>query len=543
MDFKNWLKLIMNNSKLKFIAIIFMLSLNLPFVGSLSYDKVTDSNTRKDISFNYDINNDQTQKLNQKSDIILQTFYWAVPSGNWYNTIASRLSEISNLGFTYIWLPPPSKTYGPGPNSNGLQVGYEPYDYYDIGEFDQQGGISTRYGNKSDLLNLINLTNNLNISVMADIVLNHNRGGNPLPDGLDFTQVKSGLFLRNASDFNCGDGPSFEDFPDLCTIKPEVRNEILKWGNWLFNEIGYRGWRFDYTIGYNSSTVKAWVDKIGGFSMVEYWQNDVNAIMKYLLNVPSETKALDFPLMYTFINIFSRNGNFNFENIIHQSTSILMTDSQRAITFVDNHDTVRTPYNNIRVHRDFMYAFILLYEGGTPSVFWKDLYPDDECIDPTGTCASQNDLHAQDLKMNLRKLLEIRKNYAEGPGNVIYSDNDLFIYQRDSNPGIILAMNDNPNTPHRVNIKTKYSNTILYDLMGKGKALKVDNQGNMTIEVPPLSYLVYTQIKNPSGDVITTLLTTSRKNIGTNFVDTLMLIGFTFNLMILVKQIKKKNSK
>lgn len=530
----------MNKYSLKVCAVLCIVSLSLPFVGIFESKTESIKNSDTKLTIKYNLMNKQAQISNKTSDIILQSFYWAVPNGSWYNTISSRLSEIKDLGFTYVWLPPPSKTYGPGPDSNGLQVGYEPYDYYDLGEYNQQGSINTRYGSKADLLNLISLADKSNISVMADIVLNHNRGGYPEPNGLNFTQVKSGLFLRNASDFNCGDGPSFDNFPDLCTTNPYVRSEILKWGEWLYNQIGFRGWRFDYTIGYNASTVKAWVDKIGGMSMVENWQPDVLSIMDYLQNVPEQTKALDFPLMYTFIDLFSRNGNFPMKSLIVPSTSVLMTDPNRAVTFVDNHDTVRTAWNNIAIHRDFMYAFILLYDGGTPAVFWKDLYPNDPCIDPTGTCSMQNDLHADQLKVNLRKLLEIRKDYAEGPGSVIYSDDDLFIYQRDSNPGLILAMNDNPTTAHTVNIKTKYSNTILYDLMGTGKALKVDNQGNMTIEVPPLSYLVYTQLSSPPSGVITEVLKTNSKNAGPSSVDTLIYAGFAFSLVAIVQLLKKK---
>lgn len=517
-----------------------MLCLNLPSVGIIESKRSPITNPNSKLTSRYQLLNKQTQSSNKASDLILESFYWAVPNGSWYNTISSRMNEIKDLGFTYLWLPPPSKTYGPGSGSNGLQVGYEPYDYYDLGEYNQQGSVNTRYGNKSDLLNLINQADKSNISSMADIVLNQNRGGSPQPNGLDFMKVKSGLFLRNASDFNCGDGPAFNNFPDLCTTNPYVRNQILKWGQWLYDQIGFRGWRFDFAIGYNASTVKAWVDEIGGISMVDYWQPDVFSIMNYLQNVPEQTKALDYPLLYTFLDLFNRNGSMR--TLTLSSSSILMNDPNRAVTFVDDHDTVRSNETNIAVHRDFMYAFILLYDGGTPVVFWKDLYPNDPCIDPAGTCSLQNDLHADQLKVNLRKLLEIRKDYAKGSGSVIYSDNDLFIYQRNGNPGLILAMNDNPNTTHTITIKTKYLNTLLYDMMGTGKVLKVDSQGNTIIEIPPLSYLVYTKLDDSPTGLITqeALTTTTGQSTGPSLVDTLAYVGFTFNLLVLVRQLKKK---
>ena len=34
-------------------------------------------------------------------------------------------------------------------------MGYDPYDYYDLGEFDQKGSVATWFGPKADLLALI----------------------------------------------------------------------------------------------------------------------------------------------------------------------------------------------------------------------------------------------------------------------------------------------------------------------------------------------------------------------------------------------------
>jgi alpha-amylase len=34
-------------------------------------------------------------------------------------------------------------------------MGYDPYDYYDLGEFDQKGGGPTWFGSKAELLDLI----------------------------------------------------------------------------------------------------------------------------------------------------------------------------------------------------------------------------------------------------------------------------------------------------------------------------------------------------------------------------------------------------
>jgi alpha-amylase len=49
----------------------------------------------------------------------------------------------SKLGITSVWFPPAYK----GTNG-GYSTGYDAYDLYDLGEFDQKGTIPTKYGTK-----------------------------------------------------------------------------------------------------------------------------------------------------------------------------------------------------------------------------------------------------------------------------------------------------------------------------------------------------------------------------------------------------------
>jgi alpha-amylase len=55
--------------------------------------------------------------------------------------------------------------------------GYDPTDYFDFGNYNQNGTIETRFGSKTELVNLITKAHTENIQVYADIVLNHNSGG------------------------------------------------------------------------------------------------------------------------------------------------------------------------------------------------------------------------------------------------------------------------------------------------------------------------------------------------------------------------------
>src|SRR5699024_8620198 len=71
---------------------------------------------------------------------------------------------------TAVWIPPCFKSTYPE------DVGYGIYDLFDLGEFDQKGGIATKYGTKEELLEAIEELHKYNIQVYADVVLNHKGG-------------------------------------------------------------------------------------------------------------------------------------------------------------------------------------------------------------------------------------------------------------------------------------------------------------------------------------------------------------------------------
>lgn len=113
---------------------------------------------------------------------MLQGFYWnTYPGGTWYDSLALRAPQMARAGIKSVWLPPLSKG-----NAGSADVGYTPYDYYDLGEFDSRGGdqtsgfgayIPTRYGSYTQLKNAVDRLHENGVEVYADIVLNHRSGG------------------------------------------------------------------------------------------------------------------------------------------------------------------------------------------------------------------------------------------------------------------------------------------------------------------------------------------------------------------------------
>jgi alpha-amylase len=107
--------------------------------------------------------------------LIFQFFHWYYPKGMLWKEVASQASHLEWLGISDVWLPPPYKSSA---GSNG--VGYDVYDLFDLGEFDQKGSVKTKYGTKKQFINAIKALHKHSLGVMGDIVLNHKNGADEM---------------------------------------------------------------------------------------------------------------------------------------------------------------------------------------------------------------------------------------------------------------------------------------------------------------------------------------------------------------------------
>ena len=103
---------------------------------------------------------------------LLQCFHWYYPEGGkLWPELAERADGFNDIGINMVWLPPAYKGA-----SGGYSVGYDSYDLFDLGEFDQKGSIPTKYGDKVQLLAAIDALKRNDIAVLLDVVVNHKMG-------------------------------------------------------------------------------------------------------------------------------------------------------------------------------------------------------------------------------------------------------------------------------------------------------------------------------------------------------------------------------
>lgn len=107
--------------------------------------------------------------------VMMQVLYRDAPvkeskRGEWWNFLAEKVPQVAASGINSMWLPPFSKATDPTSN------GYDLYDCFDLGDFDQKRSAKTLYGNRAELETLIQVMRKHKISAITDMVINHNSG-------------------------------------------------------------------------------------------------------------------------------------------------------------------------------------------------------------------------------------------------------------------------------------------------------------------------------------------------------------------------------
>lgn len=213
--------------------------------------------------------------------------------------------------------------------------------------------------------------------------------------------------------------------------------------------------------GFDASVVASWNNAVGGFSVGEYWDADVNLLESWANGANSS--VFDFACYYKMNDAFDGN-NLNLLN----DDMMWKRNPFKAVTFVTNHDTDEI-WNKM-----LAYAYILTHEG-YPTIFYRDY---EEWLD----------------KNKLNNLIWIHNNKATGNTSILYTDNDEYIARRNGyngNPGLIVYINNSSSWQERW-VPTNWNNTQIKDFTGNsGWYPTTQGGGWVKIQAPPNSYSVW----------------------------------------------------
>lgn len=439
--------------------------------------------------------------------VMMQAFYWDCPreSGQeyqWWNHVREHVGDLARAGFGALWLPPVHKAA----NLGGPSMGYDPYDYYDLGEFDQKGSVKTWFGSKDELLALIRAAHDRGMVVIADFVINHNSGAdsqelNPIIEQQRWTRFapKSGKFPRNwecfhPNQFESWDEGTFGDMPDLSHRNPYVFAEILNLSRWMVEELGFDGFRYDYVKGYGGTTVEAVQEyrylrngaPFQPYGVAEYWDN-ARAIDHWVdvtnFSNRNPVDAFDFPLRETLKALCDQYG-FSLRNLANHE-SLVKDESQSAVTFVENHD-LRDEGRAIANDKLLAYSYILTHEG-YPCVFWKDYFVDGLALEGTSN--------------GIAALVAVHEQHAGGGTDMLCVDDDLYIMQRRGHAGqrgLIYVLNNRGDGWNGARVCTQWPGARLEPVAwwghldtSKPEAQFVTADGWAQCWAPPRGYAVY----------------------------------------------------
>ncbi|KAG9451824.1 hypothetical protein H6P81_004728 [Aristolochia fimbriata] len=316
-------------------------------------------------------------------EILCQGFNWeSHKSGRWYLELDDKAKELSSLGFTVLWLPPPTESVSP--------EGYMPRDLYNL---------NSRYGSMEHLKSLVNRLHEEGIKVLGDVVLNHRCAHFQNQNGVwnifggrlnwdDRAVVADDPHFQGRGNKSSGD--SFHAAPNIDHSQDFVRKDIKEWLNWLRKEIGYDGWRLDFVRGFWGGYVKDYMDATEPyFAVGEYWDS-----LSYTYGNLDPNQDAHRQRIIDWINAASGTaGAFDVttKGILHAALEKceywrLSDEKQnppgvvgwwpsRAVTFIENHDTGSTQGHwRFPSGKEMQgYAYILTHPG-TPAVFYDHIF-------------------------------------------------------------------------------------------------------------------------------------------------------------------------
>lgn len=460
------------------------------------------------------------------NNTMIQFFHWySEGNGTLWNHAKDNAAYLQDLGITAVWLPPAYKGSG-----GGYSVGYDPYDLFDLGEFDQKGTIPTKYGTKEELLAACKTLQSHNISIIADIVLNHKAGGDEKetfhvvkvdPENRQ-KNISEPFEIQSYTKFNFPRGNTYSDFQwnftcfsgvdyaegmetgiyqiitdhgdgwdevidyekgnydylmynDINHRNPFVREELNYWGKWYEEQIHFDGVRLDAVKHISPDFYKEWLNNLRSntgkniYAVGEYWAPGLLPLqLKYLEAVEDYMDLFDSSLQHNFHTASKQGNGYDLRNIF--SESLVAARPDKAVTVVDNHDTQPLQQLEAPVEEWFKplaYALILLRKDGYPCIFYPDLYG--------GSYWDKGD-DGNDYEIFLNKvsgieeLLKARKENAYGEQVDYFEDANCVGWVRKGdgyNRGCAVIMSNKDAYTKPMEMGTDYAGQIFYDKLGR----------------------------------------------------------------------------
>lgn len=457
----------------------------------------------------------ERRNTEMKNHTMMQYFEWYLPeNGLHWRRCGAQAENLKTAGVDMVWLPPAYKGA-----AGAKSVGYDVYDMYDLGEFNQKGSVRTKYGTREEYLEAVRSLQQQGIKVLTDIVLNHRMGA----DGAETVMAEEMLSTDRDQEIGQdrqitawtrfdfpGRGGKYSDFQwrarhfsgtdwdeggkrkgifrfagknwerkidhengnydylmgaDLDTDQPEVIRETADWGKWYLDTVQMDGFRLDAVKHIGFDFYREWLKAMRAhagrelFAVGEYWSKDINRLKYYLDTLEHSLSLFDVPLHFHFLEAATSDGNYDMSRLYENTLTGL--DPAHAVPFVDNHDTQpgQALYSFIPAwFKPLAYALILLRDTGIPCVFYGDYYgiPHDRTAPVPG----------------LKRLLKVRERFAYGKEGLFFDDPSVVGFTREGDAehpdsGAAVLLTDSVAGSKRMYMGQQHAGKHMMDIMGE----------------------------------------------------------------------------
>lgn len=322
--------------------------------------------------------------------VMLQGFFWDSFNDTQWTRLEKQADDLATT-FDLVWIPQSG-------NCGGTSMGYDDLWWFN--------NYNSSFGSEAELRSMINTFKAKGIGTIADVVINHRKN---VSNWVDFPketyngvtyEMKSTDICANdddgatkrwasqngyslSADNDTGEG--WGGMRDLDHKSENVQTIVKAYLNFLLNDLGYAGFRYDMVKGYSASYTKMYnEDSKPQFSVGECWDSS-NTIKNWIDGTGKTSAAFDFQFRYTVRNAINA-GDWTYLNKQNQGNWPLVSSNyyngnyrQYAVTFVENHDVqdrgTTNNYNPDPIKKDTLAAnAYLLAMPGTPCIFlthWK----------------------------------------------------------------------------------------------------------------------------------------------------------------------------
>ena len=319
--------------------------------------------------------------------VMLQGFFWDSYNDSRWARLEKQADDLATT-FDLVWVPQSG-------NCGGQSMGYDDLYWFD--------NYSSSFGDEEQLRSMIKTFKEKGIGTIADVVINHRKN---VSNWVDFPKESyKGVTYQMTSTDICADdddgdtkkwatsngyslssnndtGEGWGGMRDLDHKSENVQKIVKAYLDFLLNDLGYTGFRYDMVKGYSASYTKLYNESAKPkFSVGECWDSS-NTIKNWINGTSKTSAAFDFQFRYTVRNAIN-NGDWTYLGKQNQGNWPLVSNDyesgayrQYAVTFVENHDTEkRSNAAQDPIKRDTLAAnAYLLAMPGTPCIFlthWK----------------------------------------------------------------------------------------------------------------------------------------------------------------------------